>query len=219
MNDTSRAVAYYRMSTDRQEDSIERQRSQVELYAARHGYAITREYIDEGIAGDEERKRKGFLRMLEDAAHLRDFSIILCDDKDRFGRFDSITQGYYVKPLRDAGVRLETVAQGRVDWSSFAGRITDAVLQEAKKIESQANSRRVISWMLQMAGNGKWLGGAPPYGYRLADDPKLGKRLVPGDAREVEAVRLMFRLYGQRGFTLAQVAEELYLRAIPPPEL
>jgi DNA invertase Pin-like site-specific DNA recombinase len=214
----AKAVAYYRMSTDKQEDSIERQRSQVVPYAARNGYHLVRDYTDEGIAGDEEKKRKDFMRMLADAQR-REFDVILCDDKDRFGRFDSITQGYYVKPLRDAGVRLETVAQGRVDWSSFAGRITDAVLQEAKKIESQANSRRVISWMLQMAGNGKWLGGAPPYGYRLADDPKLGKRLVPGDAREVEAVRLMFRLYGQRGFTLAQVAEELYLRAIPPPEL
>jgi site-specific DNA recombinase len=212
-----RAVPYYRMSTDRQEDSIERQRSQVEPYAARQGYVIVKEYLDEGIAGDEEKKRKGFLRMLEDAQR-REFDVILCDDKDRFGRFDSITQGFYVKPLRDAGVRLETVAQGRVDWSSFAGRITDAVLQEAKKVESLANSRRVITWMLQMATQGKWLGGQTPYGYRAVPDPELGKRLVPGDPAHVEAVRLMFRLYGERGFTLAQIAEELYQRGIRPPE-
>jgi hypothetical protein len=99
------------MSTDRQEDSIDRQRSQVAPYAARRGYAIIREYTDEGIAGDEERKRKAFMQMLADAGR-KQFSVILCDDKDRFGRFDTITCGYYVKPLRGASVALETVAQG-----------------------------------------------------------------------------------------------------------
>jgi DNA invertase Pin-like site-specific DNA recombinase len=210
-------AAYYRMSDDKQENSIDRQKSQVIPYAARHGYEIIREYIDEGIAGDEEAKRKDFMRMLADAQQLRDFRVILCDDKDRFGRFDSITQGYYVKPLRDAGVRLESVAQGPVDWASFAGRITAAVLDEAKKLESQANSRRVITRMLMMARDGKWLGGDPPYGYDLADDPVLGKRLVPGDPEKVEAVRLMFRLYGVEGYTLDQLSEELFRRGIPAP--
>ena len=143
--------------------------------------------------------------------------VILSDDKDRFGRFDSITQGYYVKPLRDAGVRLETVAQGRVDWESFAGRITDAVLQEAKKIESQAISRRVLTRMLAMAKAGMWLGGRVPYGYDLVDDPVLIKKLVPGDPEKVEALRLIFRLYGEEGYTLDALSEELYRRGIPAP--
>jgi site-specific DNA recombinase len=211
------AVVYYRMSTDRQEDSIDRQRSQVIPYAARHGYNIIREYVDEGIAGDEEEKRKAFMGMLADARGQRDFDGILCDDKDRFGRFDSITQGYYVKPLRDAGVWLESVAQGRVDWSSFAGRITDAILQEAKKIESQAMSRRVITQMLMMARQGKWLGGVPPYGYAVVDDPQLGKRLVLGPPEQVEAVRMMFHLYGEGGYSLEQIAQELHERGIADP--
>jgi site-specific DNA recombinase len=211
-----RAVAYYRMSLERQEDSIDRQRSQVEPYAARNGYQIVREYADEGIAGDEDKKRKAFMRMLADAER-RDFAIILCDDKDRFGRFDSISYGYYVKPLRDAGVRLETVAQGIIDWNSFAGRISDAVMQEAKKLESQATSRRVLTRMILMAREGKWLGGPAPYGYRLVPDEKYGKRLVTGDPREVEVVRLIFHLYGERGYSLDDVVAELAERGIPCP--
>jgi DNA invertase Pin-like site-specific DNA recombinase len=217
MSALNRAAAYYRMSDDKQENSIDRQRSQVEPFAARNGYTIVREYLDEGIAGDEEAKRKGFMRMLRDAQR-RDFRVILCDDKDRFGRFDSIDQGYYVKPLRDAGMKLVTVAQGEVDWNSFAGRITDAVLQEAKKLESQATSRRVITLMLLMAQKGKWLGGKPPYGYGVVDDPAAGKRLVPGDPGEVRVVDLMFRLYGERGYSLEQVARELYERGVPNPK-
>lgn len=209
------AVAYYRMSTDRQEDSIDRQRSQVEPYAKKNGYRIIRDYLDEGIAGDEEHKRKAFMRMLQDATG-KQFRVILCDDKDRFGRFDSISYGYYVKPLRDIGVELVTVAQGRTDWGSFIGRITDAILQEAKKIESQATSRRVITRMLLMARQGKWLGGVAPYGYRVERDPGVGKRLVPGDPQKVEAVKLMFRLYAT-GSSLDDIVKALVDRKIPGP--
>jgi DNA invertase Pin-like site-specific DNA recombinase len=220
----ARAAVYYRMSDDHQENSIERQQSLVRPYADRHEYEIVREYKDEGIAGDEERKRKDFMRMLRDAQG-GEFQVILCDDKDRFGRFDTITQGYYVKPLRDAGVWLETVAQGKVDWSSFSGRITDAVLQEAKKLESQATSRRVITQMHLMARQGTWLGGVAPYGYKVVERPgrtpdakKWPKMLVPGDLAKVEAVRLIFHLYGEQGYTLDQVAEELHRRGYPSPE-
>jgi DNA invertase Pin-like site-specific DNA recombinase len=204
------------MSTDRQEDSIDRQRSQVQAYAERHGYQIIREYVDEGIAGDEEQKRKAFMRMLADAEK-KEFNVILCDDKDRFGRWDTITQGYYVKPLRDRGICLETVAQGRVDWSSFAGRITDAVVQEAKKIESQATSRRVITRMVMMAREGKWLGGQAPYGYVLEPHPVLIKRLIPGDPAKVRALGLIFRLCGEKGYSLRMISYELYERGILNP--
>src|SRR5215813_12835415 len=118
-----RAVAYYRMSDARQENSIERQQSQVLPYAEKHGYPIIRDYVDEAIAGDEIARRKGFQRLLADAqAGL--FDVILCDDKDRFGRFDCIDLGEVVAPLRRKGVRLETVAQGKIDWNSFAGRMS-----------------------------------------------------------------------------------------------
>ena len=61
------AVAYDRMSSDRQEKSIPEQRHAVESYAKEHGYEIQREYIDEGISGDRPEKRIDFQRMIADA--------------------------------------------------------------------------------------------------------------------------------------------------------
>src|SRR5262249_32256585 len=139
-----RAAVYLRMSTNDQENSIERQRSQVIPYADRQGYSIVGEYTDEGIPGDEVERRKDFKRLLADA-EAGAFDCIVCDDRDRFGRFDSIDYGYYVKPLRDRGVWLESVAQGKLDWHSFVGRISDTVQQEGKQMEAQAISRRVLS--------------------------------------------------------------------------
>jgi DNA invertase Pin-like site-specific DNA recombinase len=199
------AAAYYRMSTDRQEHSIERQRSQVIPHAAKHGYTIVREYVDEGIAGDEITKRKDFQRMLRDAqAGL--FQAILCDDKDRFGRFDSIDAGEIIAPLRRKGIWIDSVAQGKIDWNSFASRITDAVLQEAKNMESDALSRRVLSMQLLAARDGKYHGGPPPYGYRLEIDPIRGKILVP-DGHKADVVRFIFKRYDE-GATLGQIARE-----------
>jgi DNA invertase Pin-like site-specific DNA recombinase len=209
-----RAAAYYRMSTLRQEDSIDRQRSQVEPYAEKHDYQIVREYIDEGVAGDEIAKRKDFQRMLRDA-QAGQFEAILCDDKDRFGRFDSIDLGEVVAPLRRKGVWVDTVAQGKIDWNSFAGRVTDAVLQEAKKLEQEAISRRVLSNQLLKASEGKDTGGLPLYGYRREPDPEFVSRLVP-DGRKAEVVKLIFTLYDQ-GWTLFAIAEELYRRGVPSP--
>jgi DNA invertase Pin-like site-specific DNA recombinase len=207
-------AVYYRMSDLRQESSIERQRSQVEPYAREHGYRIVKEYTDEGISGDEIARRKGFQRLLRDAqAGL--FVGILCDDKDRFGRFDSIDSGEVVAPLRRKGVWLETVAQGRVDWHSFAGRITDAVLQEAKRLEQEAISRRILSNQLVKAGQGIDTGSRPLYGYRRGPGPDGRVTLVP-DGHKAEVVRLIFELC-DRGETLYGIAEELYHRGVPSP--
>jgi DNA invertase Pin-like site-specific DNA recombinase len=207
-------AVYYRMSDDRQENSIDRQKSQVIPYAEKHGYQIIREYVDEGIPGDEIAKRRQFQRMLRDA-HAGQFQGILCDDKDRFGRFDVIDLGEIVAPLRRKGVWLETVAQGRVDWNSFSGRITDAILQEAKSMESEAISRRVLSAQLIKAQKGVTTGGRACYGYRWEADPRQGKKLVP-DGRKADVVRLCFRLYAE-GQTLGQLARELYERGVPAP--
>src|SRR5687768_636647 len=131
MSATIKAVAYYRMSTDKQDESIPRQREEVRRYAGQNGYAIVREYADEGISGDATEKRLEFRRMLRDAAG-GDFRAVLCYSQDRFGRFDPLEAGYWVKPLRDAGVSLVTVTKGPIDWNSFAGRIIYAVEQEGK---------------------------------------------------------------------------------------
>ena len=214
MIDPNAVAVYYRMSTNQQEDSIERQRSQVEPYCQAHGYTIVREYKDEGIAGDEILRRPAFQRMLKDAqAGL--FRGIVCDDKDRFGRFDSLDLGEIAAPLRRKGVWLETVAQGRREWDSFAGRITDAVLQEAKSIELDATSRRVLTNQLLRARKGKSNGNPALYGYRWEADPNVGRKYV-ADGRKAEVVRLMFRLYDQ-GWTLAAIRDELYKRGVASP--
>ena len=54
------AVGYLRRSTSKQEKSLDDQRSEIERYAAEHGYEIIRWCEDDAISGDATEKRIGF---------------------------------------------------------------------------------------------------------------------------------------------------------------
>jgi DNA invertase Pin-like site-specific DNA recombinase len=207
-----RAVAYYRMSDGRQEQSIPEQREEVKAYALREGYTILREYLDEAISGDDTERRTGFQNMLADARERGDFQAVLCWDQDRFGRFDPLEAGYWIKPLRDAGIHLATVAQGRIDWEDFAGRILYTVQQEGKHAFLRDLSRNTLRGSLAAARRGEWCGGKVPYAYRVE-----AKRLVPGDPSQVEVVRWLFRAYAHHGETLGSLARDLNRRGVPGP--
>jgi DNA invertase Pin-like site-specific DNA recombinase len=200
------------MSTEKQEASIPAQRTEVEAYAAKHGYQIIREYKDEGISGDATEKRIAFQKMLADAKQLGDFGLVLCWDQDRFGRFDPLEAGYWIKPLRDAGVRLETVAQGRIDWEDFAGRIVYAVQQEGKHAYLRDLSRNVTRSMAAKARACGWNGGKAPYGYNLVEG-----RLAPGDPAEVEIVRWLYHTYARTDTSLRALLLSLNGRGVPSP--
>jgi DNA invertase Pin-like site-specific DNA recombinase len=208
-----RAVAYYRMSTDRQEASIPEQREAVQALAQRNGYRILREYLDEGVSGDDTERRAGFLSMREDATNRGDFAAILCWDQDRFGRFDTLDAGYWIKPIRDAGVRLVTVAQGEIDWEDFGGRLLYTVQQEGKHQFLRDMSRNVLRGMLAKARRGEWLGGKPPYAYRLDES----KRLIIGPPEEVRVVRWLFDQYAHKGATLGDLMDRLNRDGTPSP--
>lgn len=204
------AVVYLRMSSDKQEASIAAQREAVHAYAEQHGYHILREYIDEGISGDDTAKRKAFQRMIADA-DAGEFKAVLCWDVDRFGRFDSIEAGRWIYPLRQAGVALATVAQGRTDWNDFASRMIFGIQQEAKHAFLRDLSRNVVRGHLAKAKLGLWQGGIAPYGYRIVD------RKIVVDPATAPVVRRIFAEYADHGTSLRSLADKLNNEKIPSP--
>ncbi len=182
-----RCVLYLRMSTDEQDHSIADQRGSLQEYAAKAGYQIVREYIDEGISGDATEKRLAFQRMIADCS-CKSFETVLAWDQDRFGRFDPLEAGFWIKPMRDAGVVLETVAQGRVDWNDFAGRIVWSVTQEAKHAFLRDLAGNCLRGNIARAKAGLSTGRVP-YGYLRVDG-----RYVLGDPEQVSTIRKIFKL-------------------------
>ncbi len=204
------AVLYLRMSDERQERSIGDQRLELLAYAEKHGYKVLREYVDSAISGDDTARRTEFLRMREDSQKGK-FNIVLCWDQDRFGRFDPIEGGYWILPFRNAGVRLETIAQGKIDWNDFAGRLIYLVQQEGKHAYLRDLSRNSIRGQIRKATEGKGSDGIAPYGYELVDGVRV---IVPSQA---EIVRRIFREYLLPGGSLRGIADRLNRDGIPSP--
>lgn len=205
-----RCVLYLRMSRDEQERSIGEQRDALRQYAKKKNYRIVGEYVDEGISGDATEKRIQFQRMIADCPS-KTFELVLAWDQDRFGRFDPLEAGYWIKPMRDAGVVLETIAQGRVDWNDFAGRLVWSVTQEAKHSFLRDLARNSLRGNIARAKEGKTAGPAP-FGYERGEDG----RYVLGDEEKIAAVRRAFDLRAL-GFGYYVIARKLTEENRPSP--
>jgi DNA invertase Pin-like site-specific DNA recombinase len=204
------AAAYIRMSSSKQEASPAQQRQEIAKLAAKHGCRILQEFIDEAISGDDTARRKGFQEMHKAACNGGGFTTIFCWDQDRFGRFDSLEAGFWIWPLRRAGIKLITVAQGVINWDDFQGRLIYTVQQEGKHAYLRDLSRNVVRGQLAGAAQGLWQGGPPPYGYKLKD-----RRLVP-DPKTAPIVRRIFAELAA-GRTARDVADRLNRDGIPGP--
>jgi DNA invertase Pin-like site-specific DNA recombinase len=199
------AVLYLRMSSAKQDKSIDAQRDELLKLAKRKGYRVVREYLDEAISGDDTEKRDGFLRLRQDCENGPDFSIILVWHEDRFSRNDPLEYGYWLRPIRASGVILETPT-GRVDWESLGGRLLSLIGQEMRHDFLRQLSRNVSRGLLAASTNRRsGTGGRSPQG--LHNDPE-----------RAEIVRRIFREYLRPGASLRSVASELSRDGIRSPK-
>jgi DNA invertase Pin-like site-specific DNA recombinase len=232
------AAGYLRRSTEKQEQSIADQRREIERYAAQHGYTINRWFEDNGISGDDTKRRRGFQELHRAACDpRRDFRTILVWDQDRFGRFNSMEAGYWIHPLMEAGVGLVTVTEGPINWHDFSGRMIYSMKQEGKHQFLRDLSRNTARGQITSASQGHITGRAAPYGYdrmlvdergepkqRVRNGEKVAKprgwrvTLVPSDdPTKVETLRWIFREYASRDVGLRQMADMLNSRGVKPP--
>src|SRR5262245_26098937 len=124
---TVKAAALYRNSDDKQENSVDRQRDGVVPYARRKGYDIVAEYTFDGIPGDEIGRHADWKRLMRDAVAGR-WSVLVMDEPSRLSREDPDDFIADVKrPLKRAGVRVDTASRGVLDWDSIAGDIMTLV--------------------------------------------------------------------------------------------
>lgn len=86
-----RAVAYYRHSSQDQENAMTRQQEQVRQFADEHGLKIIKEFADCGKTGRVRGDGDGFTDLMENWVKERsDFHYVLCVDASRWGRFQDI---------------------------------------------------------------------------------------------------------------------------------
>lgn len=190
------AVAYMRMSTDKQEYSLESQLRLIKEFAYKNDYFLKNTYIDEGISGKTVQKRPAFLKMIEDSfSHLFDY--ILIYDSSRFAR--NLEQSLVYKSiLKKNGVCLISITEPAFD--DDISLITDALLGAMNEMYIRKLSKNVKRGMEQKVLRGEFFGNIP-YGYEYSS---INKNIVI-HKKQADIIQYLFNetKKGRSAFSLA----------------
>jgi DNA invertase Pin-like site-specific DNA recombinase len=228
------AAQYLRMSTERQEYSLENQSQTIATYAEAQGFSVVQTYSDPAISGVQFRRRKGLRQLIQDVVERKAaYKVVLVLDVSRWGRFQDIDESAYYEFLcKSAGVRVHYCAEtfsNDDDWPNM-------IMKTLKRVMAGEYSRelgvKVFAGQKRGALLGFRQGAVPGYGFRRmlvsADkSPKqllsFGERkglatdrviLVPGPAEEVKYVREIYQMFIQKGMYFTVIARELNRRNV-----
>jgi len=220
---------YVRMSSERQDCSIEYQSAAIADYALGRGYDVVRTYEDAGISGLTLEKRAGLRQLLADVvAGNAPFRVVLVYDVSRWGRFQNPDQSAHYEFLcAEAGVAVEYCAEPFANDGSPTSMLLKHIKRAMAAEYSRELSQKARMAKLGLRREGYWMGSAPGYGLRRQIVTRDGKvlalrelgewgrypgahiKLVLGPADEVQTVRRMYRLYLQKDGCYGGIARRL----------
>ncbi len=233
-----RAIAYYRHSAqDRQENSVAIQQEQVLQWAAANGIEVIHEFADRGKSGLTAEGRDAFNDMMENWVKRRkDFSLVLCLDVSRWGRFQDIdlSATYSAECKRHGKEVIYTTIGKRREGDQFYPLVIQFERLRSAQY-SRELSEKVFRGCVKISQQGYWAGGTPPYGLArlLLDETKSplhvlapGQRksiqnqrvtLAWGDEGQVATIHRIFHEFTQTLRRLQEIADGLNRDSISSP--
>jgi DNA invertase Pin-like site-specific DNA recombinase len=202
-----RAGIYARISSDREADGlgVARQVEDCERLAARKGWQVVEQYVDDDVSAWSGKRRPQYQRSLADL-EAGSINGLLVYDLDRLHRQPSELEAFIDLCTR---LRLTTVASvsGDIDLTTPDGQFQARILGAVAKKESDDKSRRIRRKHLDLAVKGEVSGGGSrPFGYEAdkvtirpaeaAIVAECAKRLLAG-----EPLRSITRDLNERGVT------------------
>ena len=211
------AALYARVSSDRQDVdlSVSAQLRALRDYAAKNGYAVVREYVDEAESG-RIADRPQFTKML-DAAREPDapFREILVWKFSRFTRKREHAVAFK-SMLRRRGIRVVSITEHADD--SPTGKLMEAIIESVDDFYSENLAQEVMRGLRESASRGFWVTPRAPYGYRkvqVQDGPRERPKLElnpPADG----LVRRIFEM-ALAGRSVLDISKTFNAEGIPSP--
>jgi site-specific DNA recombinase len=200
-----RAAIYCRVSTDLQLSgtSLTSQRDQCVDFAARNGWTVVAEPIDEGVSGAVATRPA--LDELLALCDRREVDVVVVSRLDRLGR--SLRHlAAIIGRLDDAGISLVSVTDG-FDSRTATGRLHRNILGSFAEFERELILERTTGGLRPRVREGWWPGGPPPYGYRLVRDGRHHRLEI--DDTEARAIRTAVAVLVDEGGTTSDAARTL----------
>ncbi len=228
------AAQYLRMSTDKQEYSIDNQAAAIQRYADLHGFSIVKTYEDAGKSGLTIGNRNGLKALLTDILKGNaTFTAILAYDISRWGRFqDADEAAHYEFICKSSGIRVHYCAEEFGFEDSMPNRLMKALKRTMAAEFSRELGERVFAGKKRLAEMGYHQAGTAGYGLRrvlVSADGHIKQELRKGESKSISTDRVVLRpgraseqkwirwIYAQyiRGLDMTDIAKELNRRKVP----
>ena len=191
-----------------------------EFVQNKDGWVIVKEFYEKGISGYKvSAEDRDAIHDLKKAAENKELDVLLVFKFDRLGRIESETP-FILEWFVAHGVEMWSTKEGQQKIETRTDKLINYLRFWQAGTESENTSQRVSTAMRQMVGNGKYVGGVTPFGYRTVKSGatnKRGKELLTLeiDEREAEAVRMIFRktvIEGYGSYRMSNLLNELGYR-------
>lgn len=202
-----RKVAIYARVSTEHEAQINALENQIQYYnniLAQHPeWELVGRYVDEGITGTSVKKRKNFLRMMEDAKNGM-FSLILTREVSRFAR-NTVDTLQETRKLKSYGVEVYFTEDNIRTSDDTDGELRLTLMATLAQNESKKTSVRAKAGQKISFENGVLYGNGNILGY-----DRVGRELVV-NPEQAETVKMIFNMYHD-GMGCKQIAYELEKR-------
>lgn len=202
-----RKVAIYARVSTEHEAQINALENQIQYFnniLAQHPeWELVGRYVDEGITGTSVKKRKNFLRMMEDAKNGM-FSLILTREVSRFAR-NTVDTLQETRKLKSYGVEVYFTEDNIRTSDDTDGELRLTLMATLAQNESKKTSVRVKAGQKISFENGVLYGNGNILGY-----DRVGRELVV-NPEQAETVKMIFNMYHD-GMGCKQIAYELEKR-------
>lgn len=186
-----RVVAIYARVSTEHEAQISALGNQIQyyddLFEKHPEWELYDRYIDEGITGTSVKKRKNFMRMMQDASKNK-FDLIVTREVSRFARntVDTLQQ---TRILRREGVEVYFTEDNIWTMNDEDGELRLKIMATLAQNESKKTSVRVKAGQMISFKNGVLYGNGNILGY-----DRIGKEYVVNEL-QARTVRRIFDLY------------------------
>ncbi len=221
MHAIRRVALYLRRSKDKQEASIQTQRTEALRYCEAKGWSVSEEhiYIDDAISRAEFKKRPRLMAMLRACAcESKEFDAVVTRDETRLGG-DMVRTTLLISDILDHGVSLfYYIDDQEVRLDGATDKFMIAAKNFASELEREKISSRTYERLAVKAREGYVVAGKC-YGYRhvpiMVGDKKVRSEYAI-EPKEAEVLVSIFEKFS-RGIGIRLIAHELNAKGIPSP--
>lgn len=184
-----RVTYYARVSTEKEEQlhSLDNQITYFKEYIkSNKNWQFINGYIDEGITGTSSKKRKNFMRMIEDGKNKK-FDLIVTKEVSRFSR-DTIDSLLYTRKLLEYDVCIYFTSDNIITASND-GELRLTIMSSMAQDEVRKLSERTKFGFKRSIEKGRVLGTDNIWGYKKDD----GRLVI--EEEESKVVKEIFEVY------------------------